>query len=211
MAERLFQSRWFHAVTIAVIALLTFIAYSNTFSSPFQFDDIPNIVENRQIRSLSNIPRLLKGQRGVTEATFALNYAAGGLNVRGYHLVNLLIHIANAALAYLFLYYAFTTVRADDAWARKVSAFSSLIFALHPVQTQAVTYIVQRMESLSSLFYLLALISFIKSVRAARAPGKAFFYGCVALSYALGFYSKEIAFTLPAVILLFDFFFRKLV
>lgn len=198
------QSRWFHVAILSAILVFTFIAYSNTLSSPFQFDDIPNIVDNTRIRSLSNLPNILRGQRGVTFATFALNYAAGGLEVEGYHIVNLLIHAANAVLAYILLYSLFSAAGAPYAWAKLVSALSSLVFALHPVQTQAVTYIVQRMESLAALFYMLSLVFFIRSAAAATSGGRAFLWACVALSYALGFYSKEVAFTLPAVILLLD-------
>lgn len=205
--ERLFADKRFHATAVLVIAAGVLIAYSDTFHSVFQFDDMPQIVENEAIKNLGNLPEILKGQRGVTLATFALNYAMGGLNVLGYHVVNTAIHILNAILAYFFLFNTLRLSGKDEVWSKKVAAFSALIFALHPVQTQAVTYIVQRMESLASLFYLMAVLFFIKAASCETAVKRAVLYACVGLSYILGFYSKEIAFTLPAVILLYDFCF----
>lgn len=205
--ERLFADKRFHATAVLVIAAGVLIAYSDTFHSVFQFDDIPQIVENEAIKNLGNLPEILKGQRGVTLATFALNYAVGGLNVLGYHVVNTAIHILNAILAYFFLFNTLRLSGKDEVWSKKVAAFSALIFALHPVQTQAVTYIVQRMESLASLFYLTAVLFFIKAASCETAVKRVVLYACVGLSYIFGFYSKEIAFTLPAVIFLYDFCF----
>ncbi len=78
---------------------------------------------------------------------------------------------------------------------------------MHPVQTQAVTYIVQRMEALASLFMLVGLLLFIKGAWASKTYAKILLYGAVVISYLLGFYSKEIAITLPALLFLYDFCF----
>ncbi|MDP2689005.1 MAG: hypothetical protein Q8P48_02720, partial [Deltaproteobacteria bacterium] len=91
--------------------------------------------------------------------------------------------------------------------ARMIAVFSSLLFALHPAQTQSVTYIVQRMESLSATFYLLSLMLFIRASSASTLAGRGALYGLTAASYILSFYSKETAITLPAVILLYDYCF----
>jgi len=88
-----------------------------------------------------------------------------------------------------------------------LAAFSALVFALHPIQTQAVTYIVQRMESLSALFYLLGLLLFVVAVKTPSRRRRFLFYFLVVSSYVLGFYSKEIAVTLPVVIFLYDLYF----
>jgi len=84
---------------LLLLSLLTIIIYSNTFSSPFYFDDTANIVENPQIKDLKNFLDL-SGTRYVGFLSFALNYHFGGLNVFGFHLVNLLIHIINGFLVY---------------------------------------------------------------------------------------------------------------
>lgn len=205
--NRLLLSRWFSPIFLLSAALFTVLIYSNTFTASFQFDDLPIIVENAQLRDLGNLPQILTGQRGLTMATFALNYAAGGINTAGYHAVNLAIHIINAALAYLLLLYTLRLTGSGEATARRLAALTALLFAAHPVQTQSVTYIVQRMESLMSLFYLLALLFLVWASKAAQTAKRAALYAGVGLSYLLAFYSKEIAYTLPAVVLLYDFCF----
>ncbi len=203
--ERIYSSRLFQPIFLPVLAALVLLAYSNTFSASFQFDDQPSITENESIRSLANVPALLMGQRGVTMASFALNYAMGGLDVAGYHVVNVSIHILNAMAAYFLVLGIFRDE--DEARAKKVAAFSALIFALHPVQTQAVTYIVQRMESLAALFYLLGLLAFRRAAFASTWLRRGLLYAATSAFYVLGFYSKETAFTFPFAALLYDFYF----
>ncbi len=205
MMERILEKRNFHLIFSLFLALLVLLVYSNTFHASFHFDDTMHIVENYLIRDLSNFLEILRTQRGVTMLTFALNYAIGGLNVVGYHVVNITIHIVNGILVYLLLY---CTIRrfegVEQWWAKKIAAFTALLFAVHPVQTQAVTYIVQRMESLAGMFYLLGLLFFVKAVDADTRTRRGLLYGGVVLFYILGFYSKEIAVTLPAIVFLYD-------
>lgn len=205
--EKLFESKWFHLGTVTFLAACVLVVYSNTFNTTFHFDDTHQIVENYKLRDLKNLPEIIKGQRGVTMATFALNYAAGGLNAAGYHVVNTLIHFINGILVYFLLFSTLRTVSADELWSKKIAAFSALLFAVHPVQTQAVTYIVQRMESLASLFFLSGLLIFLKAVTASTRTKRVILYACVVLTYFVGFKSKEIAITLPAVIFLYDLYF----
>ncbi|MCK5237335.1 MAG: hypothetical protein KAR06_10145 [Deltaproteobacteria bacterium] len=206
--ERLLQSKYFHVGISALITALIFIVYSNTFNASFHFDDIPQIVENYLIRDLGNLGQILSGARGVTMATFALNYAVGGLDVTGYHIVNTLIHAVNAILAYFLVYNILTLITKDSfEWCKKIAAYSALIFAVHPIQTQSVTYIVQRMESLSSMFYLIALYLFIRAVKSSKSRVRVAMYVAVVFSFFLSFKSKEIAITLPALLLLMDYFF----
>ncbi len=207
--DRAFKGIWFTPVALFLITASVFITYSNAFHVPFQFDDVGSIAENRGLRSLKTAAAHIYERRGVTDFTFALNYAFGGLNVAGYHAVNILIHALAAIAAYFFVLQ--TLKLADDAeedrYARKIAFFSSLLFALHPIQTQAVTYIVQRQESLASLFYLIAFLFFIAGARRKTGGGRTALYACTAASYALAFHSKEMAFTLPAAIFLYDLYF----
>jgi len=209
--ERVLKSKWFHFIGISLITAIGIIVYSNTIYSSFHFDDIPQIVENYIIRDIKNLTDILAGQRGVTMATFALNYAVGGLNVLGYHVVNISIHILNGILFYMVLFltlnYAQEKDKVDEEWSKWIAVFAAALFTVHPIQTQSVTYIVQRMESLASFFYLLALLLFIKGAEAQSQTKKAVLYSGVALSYILSFYSKEIAITLPIMIVLYDLFF----
>lgn len=205
--DRFLASRWANPAVVLAIAVSVLIAYSNTFHAAFQFDDLPNIVDNTLLHSLGNFWSILKANRSVTYLTFALNYAAGGKDVFGYHVVNTVIHIANASLVYFLLLSTFGLMGFAVVRARLISIFSALLFALHPVQTQSVTYIVQRMESLSATFFLLALMLFAKGAASLSPARRWVYFALTGACYALSFYSKETAITLPAVVLLYDFCF----
>lgn len=205
--ERIYSSRWFHLAAAVVITAAVLITYSNTFHAAFQFDDIPRLVENDSLKSLSNLKALLTDNRGVSMASFALNYAWGGHDVVGYHIFNTAVHVLASVFAYLLLYNIFLRAGAREVWGKRIAFFSALLFALHPVQTQAVTYIIQRMESLSSLFYILALLFFVLASNASTALKRGALYSATVAAYILGFYSKESVVTMPAVILLIDIFF----
>jgi len=209
--EKVFEGKRFHLIAVSLIAILTLIVYSNTFHASFHFDDTPQIVENYQIRNLDNLLDILKGQRGLAMATFAINYAIGGLNVMGYHIVNLTIHIMNGIMVYFLVFITLHGVLGTDLKsvpkAKRIAIYTALLFAVHPIQTQAVTYIVQRMEILASMFMLIALLLFIKAVKTSMITMRVFLYGIIAVSYILGFYSKEIAITLPALVFIYDYCF----
>ncbi len=205
--HRLFANRWFSPLFLLFMSLVTLAVYSNTFSAAFQYDDVPLVRDNYLIRDLGNIGQMLEHTRALTLVTFALNYAVHGLDVTGYHAVNLAIHIINAALAYLLLTATFSLLKVEETASRRISALAALLFAVHPIQTQSVTYIVQRMESMASMFYLIAILLFIIASNASSVVKRGALYTGVALSYVLAFYSKEITYTLPAAILLYDYFF----
>lgn len=208
-----------HLVRVAVIALITFLAYSNSFNSAFHFDDFSSIITHPYIKSMNNIPYFFyyNGSpligRPVTMATFAVNFAIGGLDPFSYHVMNFFIHLANAIMVYLIL---LLTLRNRINGYVNISLFASLMFAAHPIQTQAVTYVVQRAEILSTFFYLLSLGMFIKAsllIREQRAMSNALhatrctLYALSLISAVFAMGSKEIAVTLPVIILLYDFFF----
>ena len=211
-----------HLIRIILIASLTFIAYSNSFNSAFHFDDYSSIIAHPYIKSIHNIPYFFYyngsplTNRPVTMATFALNFGIGGLDPFSYHVVNFFIHLVNAILVYILL---LLTLRNRINEYMNVSLLASLMFAVHPIQTQAVTYIVQRAEILSSFFYLLSLVLFIKArlmisqkseVRSQKSKLHATRYTLYAISIIsaiLAMGSKEIAVTLPVTIIIYDFFF----
>ncbi len=167
--------------------------------------------------------------------TFALNYRIHGLSVTSYHIVNIAIHIANSVLVYLFVLLTFRTpffkgqgsrVRGQELKAgsqslergsqslapKFVAFFSAALFAVHPLQTEAVTYVFQRFASLVTFFYLLSLVFYIKArIGNNVLPFSRFtfftFYGLSILSAVLAMKTKENAFTLPIVIALYEFCF----
>src|SRR3989338_716758 len=233
-----FLKRYSFLISLSLITITAFLIYSNTFASPFQFDDNPNIVENYKLRDLSNFwPP--SGSRYVGVLSFALNYHFGGLNVFGYHLVNIIIHIINGLLILWLIILTFKTpvmqvyvgqglspaltpdriirgLKADLPYLTALTA--SLIFVSHPIQTQAVTYIVQRFASLATLLYILSLTLYIKArlqtvQTGANAVGKFFststltFYFLSLVSAILAMKTKEISLTLPFVIILYEVMF----
>lgn len=205
--EKFFSKKWAAPLSLFVLSIIILLVYSNTINGAFQLDDEVWITNNPLIKNLAGIPSMLRAQRGLTMVSFALNYAIGGLNPLGYHLVNIAIHIFNTILVYILLALTFVLAGFARPRARLLALLCSAIFALHPVQTQAVTYIVQRMESMSASFVLLSLIAFIHAARARGAVKRYTYYALTSLSFIAAFYSKEIAITLPALILLYDIYF----
>ena len=144
-----------------ILTLAASLAYSNCLNAPFIFDDISGIETSPAIHSLWPLSQVVaNSNRPILNLTLAVNYAVGGLDVRGYHLVNVVVHL----LAGLTLFALVRqTLRLRGIASRfqesaDLIAFSvSLIWLVHPLQTQAVTYIVQRGESLMGLFFLLFL------------------------------------------------------
>jgi tetratricopeptide (TPR) repeat protein len=205
-------------MVVVILAGLAFLLYANSFRVPWQFDDKPNIVDNLTVHlhsfSSDQFLRLLtesysESIRFFSYFTFALNFYFGGLNVFGYHLVNLLIHITAGVLVFWFisLTLGLPSQRGRyDSIRFKVAFLTSLIFIVHPVQTQSVTYIVQRMTSMASMFYLLAMILYIKG-RLSSERRQILYYGGMGLSGLLSIFSKENAFILPIFIALYEVFF----
>ncbi len=211
----------FHMAAIIFVVLLV---YSNTLDAPFHFDDTNNIVYNPWIKDLRNFTDLdiinkHFRSRYIGYLTFALNYSLHGLDVRGYHLVNIFIHILNSLLLYWLLTLTFRTPfftvpggHLSDGSRNFIALFTALFFAVHPLQVQAVTYIVQRFTSLATLFYLLSLALYIKwreggEQRTEWSASGALLYTASFLSAFLAMNTKEIAFTLPVVMVLYEVLF----
>lgn len=196
-----------HSVQMVLVTLLGILVYSNTFTVPFQFDDRTYIKDNRGLRDISSLwPP--SGPRWFGLLTFALNYQLHGLTVTGYHVVNVTIHIASAVLVYALVILTFKTPFLRNQWTernQKLTAFfSSLLFVSHPVQTQAVTYVSQRFTSLAALLYLLSLVSYVLSRLSTSPPGRSFLYIFSLIPALLAMKTKETAFTLPFVIVLYE-------
>jgi tetratricopeptide (TPR) repeat protein len=181
------------------------LTYHNSFSGAFVFDDIPHILENIRIRQLWPPWNLVThSSRPVVDLSLAVNYALGGLNPWGYHLFNLVIHVLAALTLYSVLRRTFVSERLRPTFGRaawSLAGVSALIWLVHPLQTESVTYTIQRAESLMSLFYLLTLYCVIRSNDASRE--NLWKIGAVA-SCALGMACKPVMITAPLVALLYD-------
>jgi Flp pilus assembly protein TadD len=210
-----------HIVSLIVLIL---IVYGNTFNAPFQWDESEFIIRNPFITDFPYITNpsgskellTLHGDfinRYVGYLTFALDYKIHGSSVTGYHVVNIAIHIANALLVYMLVLLIFRTPTMADSslkqQSRYIALFSSLLFAAHPIQIEAVTYIFQRLASLAALFYFLSLTMYIKSRISQNKKRRILSYSIALFSSVLAMKTKENAFTLPLVIALFEFCFFK--
>jgi len=199
-------------IVLMMIVALGLLIYSNTLKSPFFFDD-SYILNKRQLHITHLTVRdILKAgffnARPVANISFSLNYYVHGFKVSGYHAVNIVIHIINASLLLLLIQATLKTpvltYHKFNAW---IAYSTVLLWFVNPLHTQSVTYIIQRMNSLAAMFYLLSFFLYVK----ARIQDNLFlkigcFGGCLGTGFlALG--SKEIAATLPFFILLYEWFF----
>ncbi len=195
------RTTWLIPLGLIVAGVLV---YLNTLSNPFVFDDTPWIVNRERIHSLSNLGEMLMAtNRPLLEITLALNYAVGGLEPLPYRLTNMLIHILTGLTLFglahrtLNLPTMSESIRAKSAW---LAGAVALIWVVHPLNTQSVTYLIQRGESMMGLFYLLTLYSF---VRFATGGGKHWAVATV-LACWLGAGCKEVIATVPLVVLIYD-------
>ncbi|HUL55005.1 MAG TPA: tetratricopeptide repeat protein [Opitutaceae bacterium] len=193
-------------VLISAVLLVAGViaAYGRTFSVPLLFDDRAAIVDNPTIQRWATAfwppSDTTATGRPVLNLSLAFNYALSGTAAGSYHALNLAIH----ALAGLTLFGIIrrTLARRTDPAASALALAVALLWTLHPLQTEAVTYVIQRAESLMGLFYLLTLYCFIRGVEADGRPRRWF-----ALSIAaclLGVATKEVTASAPVIVLLYD-------
>ncbi len=215
-------------IHVLLIILIGFAAYSNTFVEPFHFDDQALIGDNPSIgdfnaylhpASLTKyvLWRSVKDlfyTRYIGFLSFSLNYKVHGLNVFGYHVVNFAIHIINGLMVYFIVLLTQKTPFFNipgahhNKNARTVAALAiSLIFVAHPIQTQAVTYIAQRFTSLATMFYLLSIYLYINFRLSPQGRARLSFYIIAIVAGVLSMLTKEISFTLPIVIAIYELLF----
>ena len=202
--------------TKIILSLLLLIgagimAYGNSFSGAFVFDDVKAIVENTHLRRLLPLKESLTGpwdsavrDRPIVSLTLALNYAAGGLRTGGYHLFNLAVHIIAGLTLFGLLRRTFLSPVLSNRYHRASVGLSlaiSLIWIVHPLQTGSVTYIIQRSESLGALFYLLTLYFFARGQAGRRTR---FWFVLSVLACAFGMGTKAMMITAPLLVLAYD-------
>jgi tetratricopeptide (TPR) repeat protein len=205
-------ARWGVPLAGAVIGFAVVAVYANSLHAPFVFDDFLAITQNPTIRHLDRIRDVLSSPiyatgatgRPVVSLSLAVNYALGGYGVRGYHVTNLLIH-AFAALV-LFGIVRRTLLRPVlrerfGAAALPLAFAVALLWAVHPLLTESVTFVIQRSESLMGLFYLLTLYGFIRAAESPKPRRWEIFTVAMCL---LGMATKEVMVSGPLVVLLYD-------
>lgn len=228
--ESLWQDSFVHFLLILVTG---FVCYFNSINVPFIFDDYTCLIDNPVIKSFDCFPDTrkvfeyailpdLKNNlilRPFAYFTFAINYALHGLNLYGYHIVNLLLHIGSGMLVYRFIVQLLATPsmaytdqngKITGVWnSNYLPLFAALLFVCHPLQTQAVTYIIQRFVPLTTFFYLAALVLYVQFRSSTTQPLRVGIYLLSFVSAVLAMESKEIAFTLPVIITIVEFMFFR--
>ncbi len=210
---KLSLTRWNILVSLVGLAGIIFLIYANGLNTPFQSDDERHIYGTYQINNLSHYTDLSHiGYRHINLLSFALNYHWGQEEPFGYHLFNIIIHIGST---FLVFFLARLTIANGTSWgeeaALKIALITAMLFGLHPIQTETVTYISGRPSGLAGLFYFLSLLFFILGSlkRSSRKIFHFIFYAASLISFFLAVLSKEIAITLPAIIIIYDLCFMR--
>jgi len=209
---------------IILIAIIGIIAYANSFNNSFQFDDGYHIVEGSKIKNIDNVLTASHwkavGNRPLSFFTLAVNYKLNKLDVAGYHIANLLFHILAGFMAFLLTLEilslaVFNKNKTVNDYKVLIALFTAFIFIAHPIQTQAVTYIIQRMAVLAGFFYMWAVLLYIRgrNVHLKNLAGKKWkpyaFYAGAFIAGILGFMSKQNAITFPVAFILAEIFFIR--
>ncbi len=212
--------RWIsHLAVPAVLALVSFVVFVPALEGGFlNWDDDQNFVDNPNYRGLGAsqlrwmFTTFLMGHYiPLTWMTLGLDYVVWGMNPVGYHLTNLLLHAANAVL---FYFMALRLLRAsvpgghaDGSWALTLgSGFATLLFAVHPLRAESVAWITERRDVLSGLFYLAAVVAYLRYCDGAVPEGRRtrkWYWASLGL-FALALLSKAMAVTLPVILLALD-------
>jgi len=199
-------------VYLGAVLVLAVALNLNILHNPFSMDDMRVIVENR---SLSTPGTLLHSfadspSRAVLMLSFGYNLWLGGLNPAGFHVINIAMHAMACGLVFFLVLHIAT--RSTDLVAgimspRLAAFLAAAFFACHPLNSQTVNYISARSSSMSTVFYLLTVICFIKYTSATRGHTGTFWYSLSILSFILGVASKETVITVPVMLLVYDLFY----
>jgi len=207
----LLQILSYPGVVLVLCLLVSWSTYYYTLDYPFLFDDLNYIYSNASIQNV--IPSLFEGgiqsfvfpNRKIVEFTFALNYALHGLNVSGYHVINISFHAFNAFLVFYLIKLLFLSLPSRNPSSEMnkkkelgISYVVTGLFIAHPLAVNSVTYITQRYVIFATFFYLLGFLSFLK-LRSTSFPRSLYWLLGGGLAYWGAMHSKEIALTLPLV------------
>ncbi len=206
-------------VPAALLVAITLAAYSNALSPTFQLDDYESIVQNDSLRDPATFldPLVTYRRQGVEAlsrfvayATFGVDRLLWGLDARGFHLTNVLIHAMAVLLVYALVLELFRTPRLGSCSlapaSREIALLAAVLFAVHPVQTQAVTYVVQRMASLSTALGVAGLLAWLR-FRRAKGRRRLAWLAAATIGTAMAMLTKESAFTFPALAVIAEILF----
>ena len=201
-----------------LFSILAFSIYSGTLGSPFVFDDKGRIEINPHIRITQFSPlEIVKAgfnsskTRPIAFMSFALNYYFNQYDPRGYHIVNIIIHVLAGYFLYLFINTTLKipSLRSQYDHPNLIAVFAALIWLVHPVQTQSVTYIVQRLNSMASLFFILSFWLYVKGRLAEAGQRRWLWYLASTIAWLLSLGCKQITVTLPFFVFLYEWYFLR--
>ena len=198
-------------LSFILIAVCVFLAYSNSLTNPFIWDDAALVVGNPLIKGETSLKKILTSDlyygtttgsnfyRPLQTLSYRLDYFFWQLDPKGYHLTNIFLQVIVSFLSFLWVYLLLRNPL--------VSLAASLLFAVCPLHTEAVTYISGRAEMLMGIFLLSSFILFIKSENTSK--GKFIFYLFSLLSFILALLSKELSAIFPLAIFSYGFYYAK--
>lgn len=192
-----------------ILATISFLVYFNTIENQFVFDDESLIQNNESIRGMQYIPGYFTGEEGfhkvigryyrpVVSSTYAIDYSLWGLNPKGFHITNILIHVIATLILFSLLIHLF----GRDRRGVYASFLGTVIFAVHTIHTEAVSWVSGRTDSIVTLFFFAAFLFFIKYREQKQTSDKYLFL--TLLMYLLGLLSKEMIITFPVIVFLYD-------
>ena len=199
-----------------LMIFLVCLAYGNTLQHSFHFDDIPSILEKPWIRGLDKIPDFIfsYSQRPLVILSFNINYAISGFKEWSYHVFNITFHLLVVFLVYRLGKLIVSHISQGNAPlvndSNQMPLLAAVIFAVHPLNTQAVTYISSRSSIMATMFYLVAIILFFeglyKKENKVIKTNYVFVAGAV-ISFGIGFLCKLIVISLPAILFAYHYYF----
>jgi protein O-mannosyl-transferase len=178
------------------LVVIVFLVFANSIGNEFVFDDIYLITTNKQIHSL-NLPLLLSSYRPIRDISYAVDFALWGEQPFGYHLSSILIHAVNVLLVFSLVFRLTKDLLS--------ATLTALIFAVHPIQTDSVTYIAGRRDLLFTTFYILAFHSYLTYYRTRWSVKAGVCFILFLSCWTLSLLSKEMAVSLPILIFVWHF------
>lgn len=206
-----------HAFAFISLFVLILIIYGNSFDGAWLFDDFESIVNNSRIHLKTLAWPEIKNaffaapqdllSRSVARFSFALNYYAGGLDVFGYHLINILIHLIASIFLYMLVYHTLNLPLLREKYGKSsyaIALLAAALWASSPVHVNAITLIVQRMTSMAGMAYVMSMFFYLKGRTAQDTSRRIIYFLLCVISGCMAIGSKENAIMLPIVIFLYD-------
>jgi len=211
---------WYHALIPSAVVLFTLLAFLPSLQNGFvDWDDYDNFLQNPNYRGLnwSHLrwmfsTNYLGNYRPLTWVTFGLDYNLWGMNPVGYHFTSLLLHTANALLVYFLSLRLLSAAWSADSPSKDIglklaAALSAVLFAVHPLRVEAVVWLSARSHLLSSLFYLSAIVCYLKSTAQVKAHLRRWSWLAAAVMlFGFSIFSQPSGITLPVVLLTLDLY-----